>query len=66
MPVYLVVERSGLYKIWPLIAVATVGVLAGTVFGMRALRQVPERGFRRLVALLLLGLGAWILFGAGE
>jgi uncharacterized membrane protein YfcA len=65
MPVYLVTERSGLLQIWPLIAIATAGVVAGTVVGMRLLTNVPERLFRRIVALLLLALGTWMLLGAG-
>jgi uncharacterized membrane protein YfcA len=64
MPVYLVVERSGLLRMWPLIAIATAGVVAGTLLGARALAHVPERLFRRIVAVLLLGLGAWMLFSA--
>lgn len=63
MPVYLVVERSALFRIWPLIAIATAGALAGTVAGTRALSRVPETLFRRIVALLLAGLGLWMLTG---
>src|SRR5262245_2275162 len=61
MPVYLAAERSGLLQIRPLIAIATVGVVAGTLLGMRVLRNVPERLFRRTVAVLLLSLGTWML-----
>jgi uncharacterized membrane protein YfcA len=63
MPVYLATEWSGLLRIWPLIVIATVGVLAGTWLGMRVLRRVPQRLFRRIVAVLLLSLGAWMLSG---
>lgn len=65
MPVYLVAERSGLLQIWPLIAIATVGVVIGTLTGMRVLRHVPDRQFRRIVAVLLLALGTWMLFAGG-
>jgi uncharacterized protein len=65
MPVYIVAERSGLLQVWPLIALAIVGFLAGTLIGMRVLRHVPERRFRRVVALLLLALGTWMLFRGG-
>jgi uncharacterized membrane protein YfcA len=61
MPVYIVAERSGLPQIWHLIAIATVGVVAGTLTGTRVLTYVPERQFRRAVAVLLLALGAWML-----
>ena len=63
MPVYLVVERAALLRIWPLIAIATTGAIAGTLAGTRALSRVPETLFRRIVALLLAGLGLWMLTG---
>ena len=63
MPVYLVVERAALLRIWPLIAIATTGAIAGTLVGTRALSRVPETLFRRIVALLLAGLGLWMLTG---
>ena len=61
LPVYLAAEWSRLWSVWPVIAVATAGVLAGTVVGMRLLPDIPERTFRRVVAVLLLALGAWMV-----
>ena len=61
MPVYLATEWSGLQDLWIPIAIATVGVVAGTLAGTRVLRGVPEPVFRRIVALLLLSLGAWMI-----
>lgn len=61
MPVYLATEWSGLQALWPLIAIATVGVVAGTVAGIRLLGGVPEYVFRRIVAVLLLALGVWMI-----
>jgi uncharacterized membrane protein YfcA len=61
MPVYLAAEGARLLEIWPLIAVATVGVVVGTLAGMRVLPHVPDRAFRRLVAVLLLTLGSWMV-----
>jgi uncharacterized membrane protein YfcA len=66
MPVYLATERSGLLQIWSLIAISTVGVVAGTLLGTRLLRTVPERLFRRIVAALLLVLGTWMVFWGGS
>jgi uncharacterized membrane protein YfcA len=63
LPVYIVTERAGLVSLWPLIAIASVGVLVGTLTGMRLLRHVPERLFRPVVAVLLLALGLWMLAG---
>jgi uncharacterized membrane protein YfcA len=61
MPVYLATEWDGLQGLLPLIAIATAGVVAGTLAGARILRRVPEPVFRRVVALLLLSLGAWMI-----
>jgi uncharacterized membrane protein YfcA len=60
MPVYAVTAGSDLLAAWPLMLVATAGVLAGTIAGGRALRRIPDRIFRRIVAVLLLALAAWL------
>src|SRR5206468_2475585 len=61
MPVYLVTEADDLVRIGPLIALSILAVIAGTLIGSRALRHVPERAFRSIVAVLLLVLGTWML-----
>lgn len=61
LPVYIAAEGTRLLAIWPLIAVATVGVAVGTFTGMRLLPRIPDRVFRRMVAVLLLALGAWMI-----
>jgi uncharacterized protein len=61
LPVYLAGEWEALLAIWPTIAVATAGVLVGTLAGIRLLPRIPEAAFRRLVAILLLALGAWMV-----
>jgi len=61
MPVYLAAHGTRLIDIWPIIAVAPAGVVVGTLSGVRVLRRVPDRIFRRLVAALLLVLGLWML-----
>jgi uncharacterized membrane protein YfcA len=45
-------------------AVMTAGVVAGTVFGGRLLRRIPEDQFRRVVAVLLAALGIALLVRA--
>jgi uncharacterized membrane protein YfcA len=40
------------------IALAAVGVVAGTIVGNRLLTGIPERTFRRIVAIVLALLGA--------
>ena len=64
MPVYIITERLALLQIRLLIGIAIAGVVAGTLTGTRVLRHVPERQFRRIVAVLLLALGTWMLFGS--
>lgn len=61
MPIYLATEWDALRRVWLLIAVATAGVVVGTVAGRGVLARVPDRLFRRLVAVLLLALGAWMI-----
>ena len=61
LPVYLAAEGARLAAIWPVIAVATGGVVLGTLIGMRVLPHVPDRAFRRVVAVLLLALGTWMV-----
>jgi len=61
MPVYLLTESEDLLRIAPIITLSAFSVIAGTVIGSRALRQVPERQFRIIVAALLVGLGGWML-----
>lgn len=61
MPVYAIAERDGLMLMWRSIAIAAAGVIAGTALGMRLLDRVPAPLFRRIVAILLLALGTWIL-----
>jgi len=61
MPVYAVTAGRDLAVAWPLILIATIGVVVGTLAGSRLLHRIPERTFRRVVAVLLLALAAWLL-----
>jgi uncharacterized membrane protein YfcA len=58
MPVYFATRMNDLLPFWPFIAVATLGVTAGTLLGKRLLSNVPESLFKRVVSgiILLLGL----------
>ena len=42
-------------------AIATIGVVVGTMIGLRLLAATPERAFRRVVAIVLAGLGTAML-----
>ncbi len=61
LPVYLVTQWHDIMAIWPLLAIATLGVVIGTVFGTRLLSRLPQKGFRRAIATLLLLLGIYML-----
>jgi hypothetical protein len=61
MPVYLLTQHADLGAMWRSIALATVGVTAGTVLGTRALHWIPDSSFRRVLALILALLGGAML-----
>jgi uncharacterized membrane protein YfcA len=64
LPVYLATQWREIAEIWPLVLTATGAVVIGTAFGTRLLGRVPPHIFRRLVALLLIVLGVYmIVFG---
>ena len=64
LPVYLITQGRDLAAIAGSIAVATAGVLAGTLLGSRVLRWIPESAFRRVLAVILAALGTWMLVRA--
>src|SRR5512146_147013 len=61
LPVYLATQSRGIAGAWPLVLAATVGVVIGTAFGTKLLRWLGERTLRRIVAVLLLALGVYML-----
>jgi uncharacterized membrane protein YfcA len=61
MPVYIVSQGSEMMSLWPILAVATAGVVIGTAIGSRILPLLGEKVFRKSVAVLLAVLGAWML-----
>lgn len=58
VPVYLWYLHEPIAHLGAWISLATVGVVAGTVLGHRVLVWIPDRWFRRTVALILAALGA--------
>ena len=58
VPVYLWYLGDEITSLSGSIVLATIGVIAGTVSGNRVLARMPERSFRRTVAVLLALLGA--------
>lgn len=65
LPVYLATQWHEIEGAWPYIVVATIGVVIGTAFGTRVLGRIPERAFRRIIAVFLLGLGLYMVVAGG-
>jgi uncharacterized membrane protein YfcA len=61
MPVYLVTEYEAIARVWPIVVIATIGVIAGTLLGSSLLPRIPEKLFKRVVSALVFGLGVYML-----
>jgi uncharacterized membrane protein YfcA len=61
MPVYAATQLKSIAGIWGMVALATAGVVAGTLAGQPLLRRIPELAFRRIVSLIILALGISML-----
>jgi uncharacterized membrane protein YfcA len=62
-PVYLWRAGGRLLELWPLIALATAGVVIGTLAGERLLLGLSRERFGQVVAGAIGVLGAWLVFG---
>jgi uncharacterized membrane protein YfcA len=65
LPVYLATQWREIALLWPFLLAGTTGVIIGTVVGTRALGNLAQRAFRRVIAVLLLALGLYVLFAGG-
>lgn len=61
MPVYLTTQGKEMAGTWPVLLAGVAGVLIGTWWGVRALRKIEERTFRRLLNGLILALGVYMV-----
>jgi uncharacterized protein len=61
MPVYFATESARIFSAWPAILAGVIGVVFGTVAGVRVLRRIPEQLFRRVVSGILLAVGGYLL-----
>ncbi|HVG56583.1 MAG TPA: sulfite exporter TauE/SafE family protein [Vicinamibacterales bacterium] len=61
LPIYVASQRADLLSLWRWIAVASIGVVAGTLIGSRTLARVPDVWFRRVLAVTLALLGVVML-----
>ncbi|HEX6164040.1 MAG TPA: TSUP family transporter [Vicinamibacterales bacterium] len=64
LPVYLATSGPEIAAHIEEVAIASVGVVVGTIVGARVLRGIPEAMFRRLVAIVLAILGVSLLVRA--
>lgn len=60
-PIYLISSGRALLGHWPLVLGLTAGVVVGTLLGAPVLRRIPQVVFRRVLALLLVGLGVMLV-----
>jgi uncharacterized membrane protein YfcA len=61
IPVYLATQGAEIAPHRPLVLLLAIGAVTGTLLGGRLLRRMDESVFRRVVGVLLLGLGAYTL-----
>jgi uncharacterized membrane protein YfcA len=66
LPVYLATEWRDILAIGPLLLLATAGVVIGTAAGTPILRRLPPQVFRRVLGVLLVGLGLYMAIGGGR
>jgi len=64
VPIYLWTAGPVIAGTAPLWGTAAIGAVLGTLIGLPVLRSVPEPIYRRLVGLLLVLLGLWLLIAA--
>jgi uncharacterized membrane protein YfcA len=61
LPVYLVTAGAELRYVAPVVTLAAVFVVLGTIAGWQILGRIPEAAFKRVVSVLILGLGLLML-----
>jgi uncharacterized protein len=65
MPVYAVIQGKQVLEIWPVLLLALIGVVVGTLVGERVLKRIPESLFRRIVSVIVLAMGVALLLHPG-
>lgn len=66
MPVYAATQFPQIVSAWRPMAIATVGVVLGTLVGKKLLARIPEQAFRITVAVIILALGVWMFVHPGQ
>jgi len=65
MPVYAALQFREIAAQWPMAAIATIGVVVGTLSGKWMLQRIPQHLFRMIVSCIILALGIWMLLHPG-
>lgn len=65
MPVYAATQWRGVAAVWPVLLVAVIGIVIGTLVGQPVLRRIPASTFRAIVSTIILLLGVWMLIHPG-
>ncbi len=60
MPVYVASQSAQIITIWPLILIATVGVMIGTEIGVWIFQRIPEAIFKKIISAMILIIGIYI------
>lgn len=66
LPVYLATQGRAMASVWPLMLIATLGVVTGTALGTKVLGRLPPQVFRRMLAIVLVGLGLYMAVTGGR
>lgn len=66
MPVYAALQFHQVLSQWPMVLIATVGVVVGTLSGKWMLQRIPQNIFRLIVSSIILALGIWMLIHPGS
>ena len=61
MPVYAATQWHDVLAVWPIMLLATVGIVVGTLIGQPVLRRIPAATFRAIVSAIILALGIYML-----
>jgi len=65
MPVYAATQWRDVAAAWPVLVVALIGIVIGTLVGQPVLRRIPAPTFRSIVSTIILLLGIWMLIHPG-
>src|SRR5260370_14727576 len=66
MPVYAIIQGRQVLDIWPVLLLAIIGLIVGTLAGERLLSRSPAPLFSRIVSIIILALGVVLLLYPGK